>query len=284
MALVFPTPAQAAAQTPLNTFSPTSSPLFNTSNNFTYVYNTTLGAWVANGSGVYVPDAATPAQAAAGTLNTLFSSPETAVPKDAAGMTGAAILPGGTTADRPGVPGTGWLRHNSSLVRDPTRPLNFLEYYDFESGSWQQLTTWAQANQIQIDTYSQTIKGYIYPDTPLEPAFNTGVEITVPAGYTEFVVTSYMSWQFDYDTTLGGLSCQQKLLEVTTDTEVGYNAVGVGNLSNVQGLKINSTATGNFVGLVENSYTFRQQANKDALQGPISNADFGMSVLAWQAI
>jgi hypothetical protein len=50
-AIIFPTPAQALLQTPLNTFSPTSTPLFNTSNSFTYVYNTTLGVWEGSASG-----------------------------------------------------------------------------------------------------------------------------------------------------------------------------------------------------------------------------------------
>lgn len=45
MALVFPTPAQAALQTPVNTFSPTSAPLVNTNNNNTYVYIPAKGVW-----------------------------------------------------------------------------------------------------------------------------------------------------------------------------------------------------------------------------------------------
>jgi hypothetical protein len=49
--LVFPTVAQAAAQTPINTFSPTSSPLVNTSNSYTYVYDSVIGVWTCAGSG-----------------------------------------------------------------------------------------------------------------------------------------------------------------------------------------------------------------------------------------
>lgn len=65
--------------------------------------------------------AATLAEAAAGTLNTVYSSPETAVPKNALGMTGAAILPGGTTAQQPAGAADGWFRYNSTL--------KVLEYY-----------------------------------------------------------------------------------------------------------------------------------------------------------
>ena len=50
-AIIFPTPAQALLQTPLNTFSSTSTPLANTSNSFTYVYNTTLGVWEGSAGG-----------------------------------------------------------------------------------------------------------------------------------------------------------------------------------------------------------------------------------------
>jgi hypothetical protein len=67
-----------------------------------------------SGGGGSTVVAATLAEAAAGTLNTVFSSPQTAVPKDAAGMTGAAILPAGTTGQRPaGVAGR--TRFNSTI-------------------------------------------------------------------------------------------------------------------------------------------------------------------------
>jgi hypothetical protein len=45
MALVLPTPAQAAVQTPINVFSPASTPLANTTNGLTYVYLPTKGVW-----------------------------------------------------------------------------------------------------------------------------------------------------------------------------------------------------------------------------------------------
>lgn len=57
---------------------------------------------------------ATLAEAATGTDATRASTPETAVPKDASGMTGAAIIPSGTTAQRPATPAAGMQRYNST--------------------------------------------------------------------------------------------------------------------------------------------------------------------------
>ena len=53
---------------------------------------------------------ATLAEAAAGNLNTKFNSPETSVPKDSAGMAGAAIIPSGTLATATAA-GAGKLRY-----------------------------------------------------------------------------------------------------------------------------------------------------------------------------
>ncbi len=99
-------------------------------------YNTTIPqmeysdgvSWLPLGGGA---TAATLAEAAAGTINTKFLSPETGVPKDAAGMTGAAILPGGSNAQRPAGASGGWVRWNNTTtstvgsrieVYDPTFP------------------------------------------------------------------------------------------------------------------------------------------------------------------
>lgn len=70
--------------------------------------------------------AASLAEAAAGTINTKFLSPETGVPKNAPGMTGAAIIPGGDDTERAGItsPVKGMLRYN-----DQNAPAT-MEYYD----------------------------------------------------------------------------------------------------------------------------------------------------------
>jgi len=70
-------------------------------------------AWLAAGSSIA---AASLAEAATGTDNTKYSSPQTAVPKDASGMTGAAILPSGTTAQQPGTLVAGMTRYNTTTA------------------------------------------------------------------------------------------------------------------------------------------------------------------------
>jgi hypothetical protein len=79
--------------------------------------------------------AATAAEAATGTLTTVYSSPATAVPKDDAGMTGAAIIPGGDDTERAAItsPVAGMLRYN-----DTTTPA-VMEYYD--GSNWVTLST-----------------------------------------------------------------------------------------------------------------------------------------------
>ena len=119
--IVFPSAAQAALQTPLNTFSPTSSPLVNATNSLTYVYQPTTGVWLASGSTTAGLQPATSVEAQLGILTSAYSSPATAVPKNAAGMTGAAIIPAGNTAQQP-VGLAGMLRFNTDIGQ--------MEYYN----------------------------------------------------------------------------------------------------------------------------------------------------------
>jgi hypothetical protein len=135
MAIILPTAAQAALQTPLNTYSPTSSPLLNGTNALTYVYDPALGVWTSSAGGGSTVSAATLAEAAAGTINTKYLSPETGVPKNAAGMTGAAIIPGGDDTERAAItsPVEGMLRYNNTAL--PA----VMEYYD--GSNWVTLAT-----------------------------------------------------------------------------------------------------------------------------------------------
>jgi hypothetical protein len=75
-------------------------------------------AWIALGGLA----AASLAQAATGTSNAVANTPQTSVPKDASGMTGAAIIPSGTQAQRPGTPALGMTRVNTDT--------DTLEFYD----------------------------------------------------------------------------------------------------------------------------------------------------------
>jgi hypothetical protein len=176
MALVFPTPAQAALQTPLNTFSPTSSPLPNLTNGFTYVYDSGLGVWTAAvGSAGTVLNPATFAEAAAGTLTTVYSSPATAVPKDAAGMAGAALLPGSGAAYG-GSPVTGMIRYNNST------PPAVIEYYN--GGAWVTLGSGGATAATLAEAAAGTINTkFLSPETgvPKDAAGMTGAAL-IPGG------------------------------------------------------------------------------------------------------
>lgn len=63
-------------------------------------------------------------EAATGSTNLKYSSPQTSVPKNASGMTGAALLPGSGDSGRPGTPAVGMFRYNNE-----SSPAN-LEFYD----------------------------------------------------------------------------------------------------------------------------------------------------------
>jgi len=82
--------------------------------------------WIGSGGSSVLP--ATLAEAAAGTINTAYLSPQTGVPKDAAGMTGAGILPAGDDLQRPGAPVGGMVRYSTLINR--------VEYYDVPTGVW----------------------------------------------------------------------------------------------------------------------------------------------------
>jgi hypothetical protein len=194
-AIVFP--SNPAAQSPINTFSPTSVPA-NTYNSYTYTWNGT--AWTSSAAGggggtvtgvagtapivssggsapaisitpatsgaagsmsaadkakldgaptivssvtgtapiavatgtstpVISANLATASDAATGTSATVLMTPQFAVPKNASGMTGAALLPGGDDGARPTTPATGMLRYNSQ-GGTPVK----MEYYD--GGAW----------------------------------------------------------------------------------------------------------------------------------------------------
>ena len=120
MALVFPS-------------SPTPGATYAAPNGITYTWDNTLGVWTGGAGSTPTITAASLAEAAAGTINTKFSSPQTAVPKDASGMTGAALIPGGTTLQQPATPVGGMLRMNTTYTPDS------LEVYSATEAAWKQI-------------------------------------------------------------------------------------------------------------------------------------------------
>jgi hypothetical protein len=112
--------------------------------------------------------AATTLEAIAGLINTKYSSPATAIAKSSPGTTGAAVLPAGTTGQRPGAAAgvsAGWTRFNFDFQR--------LEYYD--GANWvlinpylQQLDDISGLFDGVIDTFELRIAGIPYYPNPVD--------------------------------------------------------------------------------------------------------------------
>lgn len=119
--------------------------------------------------------AASLAEAATGVLTTKYSSPETAVPKDASGMAGAALLPGSGAAYS-GTPATGMVRYNN------TTPPAVIEYYD--GTAWVTLGGAPAATLVEAAAATLTTK-YLSPGTGIarNAAGTTGAAL-LPAGTT----------------------------------------------------------------------------------------------------
>ena len=132
-------------------------------------------AWSAVGGGT----AATLAEAAAGTLTTKYSSPQTAVPKDASGMTGAALIPTGTTLQQPATPVGGMLRMNTTLNPDS------LEVYDGTAAAWRSLS-YATATPTGLTDLTISANGILPGGTYNNVTINPGVTATVN-GFTSIL-------------------------------------------------------------------------------------------------
>ena len=143
-------------------------------------------AWAPIGGAL---DPATLAEAAAGVITTKYSSPETAVPKDAAGMTGAAILPAGTSVQQPATPVDGMFRFNTTK--------DAFEGYGQNLTAWEPLMPTGGATDKTIYLNNQTVTtNYTIPAAPIIKnglsagpiTIATGVTVTVPAGQAWSIV------------------------------------------------------------------------------------------------
>lgn len=139
--------------------SPTNGQQYVSPTGVIYTYSASIGAWTAGtsgggGGGSVAP--ASNAEAAAGILDSKYSSPATAIPKDAPGMTGAGIIPSGTTAQRPSTPVLGMIRANTSLaVSGLSGPQ--LEFYNG--------TDWVPVSN-QTSVFSDPINWFPHPVSP----------------------------------------------------------------------------------------------------------------------
>ena len=166
---------------------------------------------VATGTGVV---AATLGEAQAGTLTTVFSSPQTAVPKDASGMTGSAYIPAGTTAQRPTASNyTGQFRYNTTIPQ--------LEYSD--GAAWQAVgAALLPASLAEAQAGTITTK-YSSPQTavPKDASGMTG-SAYIPAGNTaQRPTASNYTGQFRYNTQIPQLEYSD-----------GTNWISVVNINN----------------------------------------------------
>ena len=127
-------------------------------------YYDDTGNWV---SFVDETSAATNAEAIAGTTFAKYNSPATSIAKSSPGTTGAAVLPAGTSFERPGIAAgltAGWTRFNFDYQR--------LEYFDganwiLINPYWQALDDISGLFDGIIDTFELKIGGTpFFPNPP----------------------------------------------------------------------------------------------------------------------
>lgn len=225
MALVFPS-------------SPTPGQTYVGPNNITYTWDNTLGVWTGSSPAAGGLTAASLAQAAAGTLNTVASTPQTAVPKDAAGMTGAAIMPSGTDAQRAAIasPVAGMQRFNTTS--------GFNEVYTGPTRGWRSLgyepPLPATLPDLIITANGQLPAAGSYENISIA----SGVTVTVPGVsdlYARTSITISGTINADFVGSLGGSSAGQSA-GATTAAATGAFGQGLGGTGSKNGY------SGNYVG------------------------------------
>jgi hypothetical protein len=199
MALLFPT-------------TPTPGQQYIAPNGITYTWDNTLGVWTGGAGGGSTVTAASLAEAAAGTLNTVFSSPQTAVPKDASGMTGAALLPVGTQLQRPSTPVAGMLRMNTTLGPDS------LEVYDGTAAAWRQVA-YEPEPPGGLTNLTISANGPLPSGSYNNVTINTGVTATV-SGLVKIVAYGNVT----INGSISGVDTGQKGLTLAIGWDLGSSA------------------------------------------------------------
>jgi len=226
--------------------------------------------------------AASLAEAAAGIITTKYSSPATAVPKDAANMTGAAIIPGGVDGGRPGTPSGGMFRYNTTYTPDT------MEYYDGTAASWKRLVNYDQLSSVAIDGYSITVNGLVANDLPSVAPFLALTWIDIPVGYTNLFVTSTYQAFCAYNTT--GQPALQPYNYTTygpapgpsNANTISFQSVVFGGGANFQGTGMTVNGSGSVSGLnPATSYSVGVYGVKATGGGQVQVYDISINVLAW---
>lgn len=226
---------------------------------------------------------ATAAQAAAGTSGVVLMTPQFAVPKDASGMTGAALIPGGTNAQQPGSPVGGMFRYNTDLNPDS------MEFYDATQSLWIPLATLPQLQGVALDAYSSFSAadgGGAFTFTPQSPGFAIRNTITVPAGYTNFIVYSSVAFVTVYNSTGNNASTYNAVYQNGASAggaagQLSYQAVANGDQANFNASQTGSSTFSVATSLATTSNTFNQVIWQTGSTGTIRPFDSSIVVLAW---
>jgi hypothetical protein len=162
-------------------------------------------AWVAAAPPAGGVPAASLAEAAAGVTTVKYSSPATSVPKDAANMTGAAILPSGTDAQRAAIatPTVGMQRFNTDS--------GFEEVYTGATVGWSNFAYVSKPSplsNIVIPSGAQSLQGqYVCND------FTITAGATLSSAFSGVLIVAYgdvvinaSTWNFSASGPLGGAS------------------------------------------------------------------------------
>ena len=238
--------------------------------------------WVAAAPPAGGVPAASLAEAAAGVTTVKYSSPATAVPKDAANMTGAAIIPGGADGGRPGTPSGGMFRYNTTYNPDT------MEYYDGTAASWKRLVNYDQLALVAIDGYSTTVNGLVANDLPLVGSPLALTWIDIPVGYTNLFITSTYQALCAYNTT--GQPPLQPYNYTTygpapgpsNATTISFQSVSFGGGANFQNTGMVVNGSGSVSGLnPATSYSVGVYGAKATGGGQVQVYDISINVLAW---
>jgi hypothetical protein len=198
-------------------------------------------------------------------------------------MTGAALIPGGISGGRPGTPSGGMFRYNTTLNPDT------MEFYDSTQSSWIALATLPQLQGVAIDAYSNfsaSTGGGVYTDISPTPGFDIRNTITVPAGYTNFLVYASLAPTWGYNTGgYNGTTVFNMIWQNGAGSNYGlaaaYQASSVNGGSDSGNTQIPSSCFVYLTSSASVSNTFNQTTTKLDPRGPIIPYDSNFVVLAW---
>jgi hypothetical protein len=124
-----------------------------------------------------------------------------------------------------------------------------------------------------------------FPDTPFAPGFTIRNTITVPAGYTNFLIYSSIAFAWLYDTTLGSTAAFNMIFQNTASaawlTSLGYQAAGVSPNSNNASTQLSTSVFVSTTSSISVANTFNQVITKPIGVGPLVPQDSSLLVLAY---